>query len=143
MIRSMTAYGRGEYELADSVYIAELRSLNNRYRDLVIRIPKTLQVLEEDIRAMISSRIRRGRIEVSIQVDKKGKDMDYALELNRPLVHVHHPAVYNIGSFMHVVIIPERQFKCSRTACKYHYKRDYCQKHEELFFHGSPLFKMS
>lgn len=87
MIRSMTAYGRGEYEFADYLFIAEMRSLNNRYRDVVIRVPRTLQVLEDEIRSLISSRIKRGRIEVSIQVDKKGKGVDYALELNQPLIN--------------------------------------------------------
>ena len=82
----MTAYGRGEYELNGTVFLAEIKSLNNRHRDIVLRIPRTLQVLEEDIRSQISSSIRRGRIEVSIQIDRKGNDADYGLELNLPLV---------------------------------------------------------
>ena len=86
MIKSMTAYGRGEYALNDTIFIAEIKSLNNRHRDIVLRIPRTLQVLEDDIRSQISSSIRRGRIEVSIQTDKKGNETDYGMELNLPLV---------------------------------------------------------
>jgi len=82
----MTAYGRGEYALNDTIFIAEIKSLNNRHRDIVLRIPRTLQVLEEEIRSLISSRVRRGRIEVSIQTDKKGNETDYGMELNVPLV---------------------------------------------------------
>jgi len=82
----MTAYGRGEYKQNDTVFIAELKSVNNRYRDIMLRTPRTLQPLEEDIRSRISSRIGRGRIEVFIQVEEKGEESEYALELNLPLV---------------------------------------------------------
>lgn len=82
----MTAYGRGEYELGASAFTAEIRSVNNRYRDLILRIPKSIQVLEDEIRSLVFSRIKRGRIEVSIQAGKNGGEPDYDLELNRPLV---------------------------------------------------------
>lgn len=89
MIKSMTAYGRGEHELNDSVYIVEIKSLNNRYRDIIIRIPRDLQILEDEIRSQISSKIRRGRVEVAVQVEKKGEDAKYNLELNLPLVNAY------------------------------------------------------
>lgn len=82
----MTAYGRGEYNQGDSVFIAELKSLNNRYRDIVLRIPKSLQALEDEIRLQISSNIRRGRIEVSIQTERNAVEAEYDLKLNVPLV---------------------------------------------------------
>ena len=86
MIKSMTAYGRGEYMLGDKVFIAEIRSVNNRYRDVILRIPKNLQILEDEIRSQIFTKIRRGRIEVSIHAEKNGEEAGYELELNQPLV---------------------------------------------------------
>ena len=86
MIKSMTAFGRGEYMLGDKVFIAEIRSVNNRYRDVILRIPKNLQILEDEIRSQIFTKIRRGRIEVSIHAEKNGKEAGYELELNQPLV---------------------------------------------------------
>ncbi len=86
MIKSMTAFGRGEYMLGDKVFIAEIRSVNNRYRDVVLRIPKNLQILEDEIRSQIFTKIRRGRIEVSIHAEKNGEEAGYELELNQPLV---------------------------------------------------------
>ena len=82
----MTAYGRGEYELGDSIFVAEIRSFNHRYRDIVLRVPKNFQVLEKDLKSIISSRINRGRIEVSIQAENNGEESQYELELNEPLV---------------------------------------------------------
>jgi uncharacterized protein (TIGR00255 family) len=82
----MTAYGRGEYSEGDTTFTAELKSLNSRYRDVILRIPKPLQVLEDEVRSQIISRIGRGRVEVSIQMEKNAAESEYDLELNLPLV---------------------------------------------------------
>jgi uncharacterized protein (TIGR00255 family) len=82
----MTAYGRGDYELNGALFSAEIKSLNNRYRDIILHLPTSLQELEDFIRAQISSMIKRGRIELSIQVNKKDKETNYDFELNRPLI---------------------------------------------------------
>ena len=86
MLKSMTAYGRGEYRLGDNLFIAEIRSFNNRYRDIILRIPKNFQVLEKELRPIIASKVKRGRIEVSIQMEEGSSETPYDLELNVPLV---------------------------------------------------------
>ena len=87
MIKSMTAYGRAEYRLGDMLFISEIKSVNNRYRDIILRIPKNFQVLDKELRSVISSRIKRGRIEASIQMENSGEETPYSLELNEPLVN--------------------------------------------------------
>ena len=82
----MTAFGRGEFILNDTVFTAEIKSVNTRYRDVVLHIPKNLQILEDEIRSRIITRVRRGRIEVTIQVKRNGVDSEYELELNKPMV---------------------------------------------------------
>ncbi|MBN2126323.1 MAG: YicC family protein [Deltaproteobacteria bacterium] len=86
MIRSMTGYGRGECARGDNTFVVEIRSVNNRYRDVVLRVPRTLQALEDDVRSQVASRIRRGRIEVAVQMERNGAETEYDLELNLPLV---------------------------------------------------------
>jgi uncharacterized protein (TIGR00255 family) len=86
MIKSMTAFGRGEYELNNTLFSVELKTLNNRYREIILRVPNSLQELEEEIKSMISSRVRRGRVEVSLQMSKKDKENAYNLDLNLPLL---------------------------------------------------------
>jgi uncharacterized protein (TIGR00255 family) len=86
LIKSMTAYGRGEYSQGTSAFTVELKSYNNRFRDIVLRIPRTLQALEDEIRLQVSSRVRRGRVEVSIQMETNSGEGEYQLELNAPLV---------------------------------------------------------
>jgi uncharacterized protein (TIGR00255 family) len=81
----MTGFGRGESSQGGKTFIAEVRTVNNRFRDVILRLPKSLQALEDDIRSLVASRIKRGRVEVSVQVGKEGESA-YGLELNEPLV---------------------------------------------------------
>lgn len=85
MIKSMTAYGKGEGRGEETVYIAEIRSLNNRHRDIILRMPKILYPLEDELRSLIASRIRRGRVEVSVQMETGGSSPTFQLALNEPL----------------------------------------------------------
>ena len=87
-MKSMTAYGRGECELGKNTLTAEIKTLNNRYRDIILRLPSSLQEFEDLIRAEISARVKRGRIEVSMQITSN-EDMTYNLELNRPLLNAY------------------------------------------------------
>lgn len=86
MIKSMTAYGRGEIEHNGTLFTAEIKTLNNRYRDIILRLPVSLQELEDMIRAKISASVKRGRIEVSLQMTRKDGEINHNLELNRPLI---------------------------------------------------------
>ena len=80
----MTAYGRGEHAEGDTAYIAEIKSVNNRYRDINVRAPKAVQILEDEVRSLIASRIGRGRVDVTIQLEKTGGETGYAMDLNLP-----------------------------------------------------------
>jgi uncharacterized protein (TIGR00255 family) len=66
----------------------EIRSGNNRYREIILRLPQSLQLFEDKIRSLISSRLKRGRIEISIQA-KDNSNKGLSLELNRPLVRAY------------------------------------------------------
>ena len=84
MIKSMTAYGRAESTKDNLEYIVEIRTLNYRYREIILRLPQCLQPFEERVKSIVSSRLKRGRIEVSVQMKGNG-DRGFKLELNRPL----------------------------------------------------------
>jgi len=87
-LKSMTAYGRGEYEFEQKVLSVELKSLNNRYKDIILRLPSALQEYEDLIRSEISTRVKRGRVEVSMQLNSN-EESTYNLELNRPLLNAY------------------------------------------------------
>lgn len=70
MAKSMTGYGRGEARDGGFGLIVELRALNHRYLDLVIRMPKELASFEDMVRKQIKEVLSRGRIEVYVTVQE-------------------------------------------------------------------------
>ena len=69
MIRSMTGYGRSEL-LTDTCRIAvEIKSVNNRYLDINIKMPRQLNQLEAQIRAELKKSMRRGKVDVYISYE--------------------------------------------------------------------------
>lgn len=69
MFKSMTGFGRGEFLDSDHRFIVEIRSVNHRFNDIVIRIPKHLGGLEDRVRKCIAGTLARGRIDVVITAD--------------------------------------------------------------------------
>ena len=69
MIRSMTSFGRSSSEEGKKrFFTVEMKSVNSRYLDVNIRMPKTLISLEEEIRKMISNSLNRGKVDVFINL---------------------------------------------------------------------------
>ena len=69
MIRSMTSFGGSSSEEGEKrVFTVEMKSVNSRYLDINIRMPKTLISLEEEIRKMISNSLNRGKVDVFINL---------------------------------------------------------------------------
>ena len=66
MIRSMTGFGRGKYEIEGREYSVEIKSVNNRFSDISIKLPRSISYLEEKIKKEISSKVSRGKIDVFI-----------------------------------------------------------------------------
>ena len=81
MIKSMTGFGRSTYENEGREYIVEIKSVNNRFNDVNIKMPRNLNYLEDKIRKQILSNISRGKVEVSIQLNNNS-DLGKKINLN-------------------------------------------------------------
>ena len=66
MIKSMTGYGRAELANDDLKITVEIKSVNNRYLDIGIKMPRQLGMLESSIRAELKNYIKRGKVDVYI-----------------------------------------------------------------------------
>lgn len=84
MIKSMTGYGRGEAVLNGRSIVIELRSVNNRYLDCSVRLPRTFVFAEEGIKAKIKEATSRGKVDVFVTVESTQSDA-VAVTLNKPL----------------------------------------------------------
>jgi len=69
LISSMTAFGRMQREEAGYSAAIEIRSLNSRSLDIVLRLPKAYLEFEEELRKQVSEAFRRGRVEVVVQIE--------------------------------------------------------------------------
>lgn len=74
MIKSMTGFGRGEHEEFGRSYIVEIKSVNHRYSDISVKLPKQLSYLEDTIRKIVSEHISRGKIDIYITQNKYSED---------------------------------------------------------------------
>ena len=84
MIRSMTGYGRGKYEIDSREYTVEIKSVNNRFCDISVKLPRSISYLEDKIKKEITSKISRGKIDVFITFynnSTKGKSIKFNREL--------------------------------------------------------------
>lgn len=79
----MTGFGRGSHTDDNTSITVELKTVNNRFLDIHLRLNGDLQALEAVIKRQINSRLSRGRVEVSIQYDRSE---EVVYELNRPLI---------------------------------------------------------
>ena len=70
MISSMTGYGKGVVQKNDISIEAEIKSLNSRYLDLSLRVPKFLMNKEFEVREKVKSRIKRGKVYLNVTVRK-------------------------------------------------------------------------
>lgn len=75
MLRSMTGFGRATYDDENRGFIVEMRSVNHKYLDLNIRMPKNLACLEDRMRKLIQDNISRGKLDIFItQNNYKSED---------------------------------------------------------------------
>ena len=79
----MTGFGRGSHATDDYSINVELKTVNNRFLDVNLRLPSELQGLESTIKKLLSSRLARGRVEVNLQYDRSD---DTAMEINRQMI---------------------------------------------------------
>lgn len=74
MIRSMTGFGKNNLSINDRNYQVEIKSVNHRYLDINIKMPRQLTYLEDDVKKAVSSKIKRGKIDVSISFENNSTE---------------------------------------------------------------------
>ena len=89
MIKSMTGFGRGKYEKDGRFYTVEIKSVNNKYTDISIRMPKFFNSFENEIRKTITNSITRGKIDVNINFENyssEGNIIHFNIDLAKEYV---------------------------------------------------------
>ncbi len=81
MIKSMTGFGRSEYSDGKRNIIVEIKSVNHRYSDITVKMPRRYSFAEDRLKNIVKDIARRGKIEVSIIVENLTED-DINIKLN-------------------------------------------------------------
>lgn len=89
----MTGFGRGAVTEESFAVTVELKTVNNRFLDVSLRISSELQPLESVIKRQISGKIARGRVEVNLNYERTN-EINY--ELNRPMISGYLAAMRNM-----------------------------------------------
>lgn len=86
MIKSMTGYGRATYENEGREYIVEIKSVNNRFSDISIKMPRTFNFLEEKIKKEILNNVTRGKIDIYITFNNNS-DLGKKININTEIAN--------------------------------------------------------
>ena len=92
MIKSMTGYGRGEAVLHGRPITVEVRSVNNRYLDCTVKLPRIYVFAEDAIKAAVQSHISLGKVDVFITIGPS-ESGDVSISVNRPVADGYYAAL--------------------------------------------------
>lgn len=85
MVKSMTGYGRAVETVNGREFTVELRSVNNRYLDCSVKLPRSLSFAEDAVKQAVKNTISRGKVDVFISVHSENTD-DVQVSLNTAMV---------------------------------------------------------
>lgn len=97
MIKSMTGYGSASCTLCAKTFTVEIKSVNSRYSDFSVKLPRIYTFLEEPVRKKASERINRGKVDIYINVESDG-DEDCVVKLNLPLAKAYLDSLKSLSS---------------------------------------------
>ncbi len=92
MVRSMTGFGRGTYGESGKEFTVEIKSVNHRYVDFYIKLPRQIAYLEERVRESVSKSIFRGKVDIFISFEDRSDD-SRSVTLDEPLAGAYIQAI--------------------------------------------------
>lgn len=102
MVKSMTGYGKGVAENPDAKVTIEMKSVNHRYLDLSVKLPKKLNFLEGAVRTKISDTISRGKVDLFITLEEHS-DSCYQISVNEAIAKKYFDSISSMADFIGVV----------------------------------------
>lgn len=96
MVKSMTGYGKSSLSINLREYQVEIKTVNHKYIDTNIRIPRIISYLEDDVRKLITSKLKRGKVDVLITFDNFNKD-DNEIKINKELAKMYIESFKNLA----------------------------------------------
>ncbi len=95
MVKSMTGYGRARQTLRGRDITVEVRSVNNRYLDCTVKVPRTYIFAEDAVKSRVQKAVSRGKVDVFITIDATAAD-ETVVAVNEPLARGYYEALTKI-----------------------------------------------
>ena len=123
MAISMTGFGRGEYKDENLSFVVECKTINHKYTDINIRLPRKISFLEDKIRNFVKDYVKRGRVDLYIKLESLNNN-DSTLKFDEGLANQYYNilndiknkfnlsddiTVMNIAKFPDIVKIEEKE----------------------------------
>ena len=96
MIKSMTGYGSAKGAAEDLEITVEVKSVNNRYLDTSVRMPRSFLFAEDAVKSAVQRHISRGKVDVFVSVDASAAD-NMTVKINEPLLRGYLEAIRHIS----------------------------------------------
>lgn len=84
-MKSMTGFGRAKLEKNNRIYQVEIKSVNHKYHDIIIKMPRSFNYLEDQMKKKVSTSIARGKVDISISFENYSKEGKQVI-INQELV---------------------------------------------------------
>lgn len=97
MIKSMTGFGRGRAENDAISVTVDMKSVNHRYLELFVRMPREYALEEEGVRNIIKNNLKRGKVEVFVNIEVKECENNF-VRINLPLAAAYKNALHELKS---------------------------------------------
>ncbi len=110
MVRSMTGFGRGTYSENGKEFTVEIKSVNHRYIDFYIKLPRQIAFLEERVREIVSKCLFRGKVDIFVSFEDRSEDSK-SVTLDEALANAYIQAIdklkqkYNLADDISVSLV--------------------------------------
>ncbi len=101
MIRSMTGYGKGESSEQHGRCLIEIKTVNNRYGEVSLKMPRSFMGYEGDVRKIVGARVKRGKADLFVQWEATENELA-APSLNKSVAKGYHQAFLDLAHELHV-----------------------------------------
>lgn len=99
VLRSMTGYGRGENAAAGKLATVEVKSVNHRFLEVAVRLPRPYALLEDRVRRLVKDRVSRGRVDVFCNVEDEG-EKQRQVKLDKALAAAYYNSLRELQEFL-------------------------------------------
>lgn len=96
MVKSMTGYGRAQCDTPEAYITVDMKSVNHRYFELSVRLPRQFNFLEDKVKNYLKDRVSRGKIECNIYIETLGLD-NVKVAVNHSLAKAYYDALKEVS----------------------------------------------